>query len=109
MKAAGVRVRVVALNIAVLAVAACDSGVATTDTRTATADASSPELTRLLAQGDSIYRQSSDSAAALWTRALELARSVKDSVAIARALTGLGQAARLRLDLTTSRTLGEQA
>jgi CHAT domain-containing protein len=107
MKAAGVRVRVVALNIAVLAVAACDSGVATTDTRTA--NASSPELTRLLAQGDSIYRQSSDSAAVIWTKALELARSVNDSVAIARALTGLGQAARLRLDLTTSRTLGEQA
>ena len=63
----------------------------------------------LLALGDSVYRQSADSARKVWSLALNAARDSSDSVGIARALTGLGQAARLLGDARASRSLGEQA
>ena len=63
----------------------------------------------LLTAGDSVYRQSPERAAALWTRARQLAESLPDSARLARALTGLGQAARQRSAYDTARALGEQA
>jgi CHAT domain-containing protein/tetratricopeptide (TPR) repeat protein len=63
----------------------------------------------LLRLGDSIYRQSPDSAERIWTAALSAARDFRDSAAQARALTGLGQAARQLGDPAASRRLGEQA
>src|SRR5262249_45953819 len=62
----------------------------------------------LLSLGDSIYRQSADSAKHVWTTALDAARASHDSAGEARALTGLGQAARQLSDLAASRRLGEQ-
>jgi len=62
----------------------------------------------LLSLGDSVYRQSADSAQRIWTAALAAARETRDSAGQARALTGLGQAARQLGDLTASRRLGEQ-
>ena len=82
------------------------------DSRAATTAASPARTTRvdtLLALGDSIYRQSPDSARVLWSAALDGARASADSSAIARALTGLGQLARARGDFAESRHLGEQA
>ena len=63
----------------------------------------------LLRLGDSVYRRSPDSARTLWEAALTLAEAASDSPAIARALTGLGMAARQLGDPQTSRRLGEQA
>ena len=63
----------------------------------------------LLALGDSVYRESPDSARRIWTLALSAARQAADSPGIARALTGIGQAARLLGDFHTARRLGEQA
>ena len=63
----------------------------------------------LLSLGDSIYRQSTDSARRIWIAALTAARASHDSAGEARALTGLGQAARQLGDLAESRRLGEQA
>ena len=61
----------------------------------------------LLRMGDAIYTKSADSARKLWTLALADASASGDSANIARALTGLGQAARLLGDFPTSRRLGE--
>ncbi|HEU4787920.1 MAG TPA: tetratricopeptide repeat protein, partial [Gemmatimonadaceae bacterium] len=63
----------------------------------------------LLALGDSVYRRSADSAKRIWTAALAAARQTGDSGAMARSLTGLGQAARLLGDYGASRRLGEEA
>lgn len=59
--------------------------------------------------GDSTYRRSADSAGRLWNRALIEARALGDSIRIARALTGLGQAARQLGRFTEARRLGEEA
>ena len=87
---------------------ACESGTRH-DARTVGQDTMAAQISDLLARGDAIYLESSDSAASLWQVARRLADSVHDSVSMARALTGLGQAARLRLDLKQARTLGEEA
>ena len=63
----------------------------------------------LLRLGDSLYRQSPESAQVVWKAALTSARATSDSHAIARALTGLGMAARLLGDARSSRRLGEEA
>ena len=63
----------------------------------------------LLALGDSLYRNSPDSARGVWATALSLSRRDRDSVGIARALTGLGQAARQLGRYDEARRLGEQA
>ena len=87
---------------------ACESGPRR-DARTVRQDTVAARISTLLAQADSIYIESSDSAASLWQAARGLAESTHDSVSMARALTGLGQAARLRLDLEQARALGEAA
>src|SRR5262249_3210579 len=69
---------------------------------------STTPIDSLLNLGDSIYRQSADSAQRLWTAALAMARTSHDSAGEARALTGLGQTARTLGDLAKSRRLGEQ-
>ena len=63
----------------------------------------------LVRLGDSLYRQSPEGARVIWQDALRLARSASDSVGIARALTGIGMAARQLGDYPTSRRLGEEA
>ena len=77
---------------------ACESGPRR-DARSVGQDTVAAKISNLLARADSIYIESSDSAASLWQAARGLAESAHDSVSMARALTGLGQAARLRLDL----------
>jgi tetratricopeptide (TPR) repeat protein len=63
----------------------------------------------LIRLADSTYRQDHDSARRVWQVALEEASRFGDSVSIARALTGIGMAARLSGDYEESRRLGEQA
>jgi CHAT domain-containing protein len=63
----------------------------------------------LIRLGDSTYREDSDSARRLWERGLSEATLRGDSINVARALTGLGMAARLRGDWDASRRTGEQA
>jgi len=87
---------------------ACESGPRR-DTHTVRQDTTAARISDLLARADGIFRESSDSAASLWQAARKLADSAHDSVSLARALTGLGQAARLRLDLQQARALGEEA
>ena len=87
---------------------ACESGPRR-DARSVGQDTVAAKISNLLARADSIYIESSDSAASLWQAARGLAESAHDSVSMARALTGLGQAARLRLDLEQARRLGEAA
>jgi CHAT domain-containing protein len=90
-------------------VAACESppqGRASTNVRR---DSTSAAIADLLTRADSIYQESHDSAAVLWRGALRLADSTRDSISMARALTGLGQAARFGLDLKEARALGERA
>jgi len=87
---------------------ACESGPRR-DTHTVRQDTTAARISDLLARADGIFRESSDSAASLWQAARKLADSAHDSVSLARALTGLGQAARLRLDLQQARALGDEA
>ena len=63
----------------------------------------------LIRLGDSLYRQDSDSARRLWERGLQEATAQGDSFSVARALTGIGMAARLSGDWDESRRTGEQA
>ncbi|HTJ24407.1 MAG TPA: CHAT domain-containing tetratricopeptide repeat protein [Gemmatimonadaceae bacterium] len=63
----------------------------------------------LLALGDSVYRESPDRARRAWSSALSLAKAERDSGAMARALTGLGQTARQFGNYEEARRLGEQA
>lgn len=67
------------------------------------------DIVAWLARADSLFRTSKDSAAALWQSALSLAESTGDSVSAAKALTGLSQVARHRLQLADARQLGERA
>ncbi len=67
------------------------------------------ETDSLLRLGDAMYRQKPESARVLWTAALALARSQRDSAAIARLLTGLGQVARNLGEFADARRLGEGA
>ena len=87
---------------------ACESGPRR-DAHAVRQDTTAPRIADLLTQADAIYRGASDSAASLWQAALRLAEASHDSASMARALTGLGQAARLRLDLKQAHTFGEQA
>lgn len=84
-------------------------GHASTKTPPAVARVSRSHVDSLLALGDSIFRRSPDSARVAWNGALEAARASSDSAGIARALTGLGQAARQLGDFGGSRRNGEQA
>jgi CHAT domain-containing protein len=63
----------------------------------------------LIRLGDSTYRQDHDSARRLWERGLSEATALGDSESVARALTGIGMAARLSGDWDESRRIGEQA
>jgi CHAT domain-containing protein len=63
----------------------------------------------LLRLGDGMLRQAPESARVLYTAALTGAGSLGDSAAIAKALTGLGQAARPLGEMAEARRLGEQA
>jgi CHAT domain-containing protein len=63
----------------------------------------------LIRLGDSTYRQDSDSARRLWERGLAEATAQRDSISVARALTGIGMAARISGDWAESRRIGEQA
>lgn len=63
----------------------------------------------LIRLGDSTYRQDHDSARRIWERALTEATARGDSISIARALTGIGMAARVSGDWDESRRMGEQA
>ncbi|HEY5417630.1 MAG TPA: tetratricopeptide repeat protein, partial [Gemmatimonadaceae bacterium] len=56
-----------------------------------------------------MLRQAPESARVLYTAALTGARSLGDSAAIAKALTGLGQVARPLGEMAEARRLGEQA
>ncbi len=89
--------------VACLGFLACEAPRRAANPRSAT------PVDSLLRLGDSIYRQSADGAQRLWTAALTAARASHDSAGEARALTGLGQAARQLGDLSKSRRLGEQA
>jgi len=66
-------------------------------------------LDSLLKRADAFYNRNNDTAQVLWGEALAHADSIHDSVSIARALTGLSQIARLRLESVDSRRMGEQA
>ena len=63
----------------------------------------------LIRLGDSVYRRNSDSARGLWERALESATAEGDSISVARALTGIGMAARVSGNWDEARRIGEQA
>lgn len=63
----------------------------------------------LVRLGDSTYRSDRDSAVRIWHVALGEAAGVGDSASIARALTGIGMAARVTGDWADSRRIGEQA
>jgi len=93
-----------------LAIAGCStSKPASRADSSALRSSNSPHIDSLLSAGDSIYRQSPESAQHLWNLALTASRESRDSAAQARALTGLGQAARQLGDFAASRRLGEQA
>ena len=104
----GQLVRRVLAVVLVLFGLACEPGPRR-EAATTGQDTVAAKIADLLAGGDAIYGESSDSAASLWQAARRLAESTHDSVSMARALTGLGQAARLRLDLGQARTFGEEA
>jgi CHAT domain-containing protein len=70
---------------------------------------SNAALAPLLRRADSIFLLSTDSAQALWRSIARTADSLGDSASIARATTGLGQVARLKLELDDARRLGESA
>lgn len=63
----------------------------------------------LLAEGDSVYRRDAERAAAFWERARSLAATAHDSVRLAYAWTGLGQAAMQRGDYALAESLGVRA
>lgn len=94
--------------LTVSVIAACSSSDRNSASRL-TSDTTRTRVDTLLAAGDSVYRQSADSAAHLWAEALALAERRGDSTRIARALTGLAQAARLRGDFAYARREGERA
>jgi CHAT domain-containing protein len=95
---------------ACLMVAACAPGrdIALKRETPPSAAAGSP-ADSLIRAGYAVYDQSADSARVLWQAALRAAKSTDDSSGIARALTGLAQAARKLGDLTAARQLGEEA
>lgn len=63
----------------------------------------------LIRAGYTLYDQTPESAQVLWQAALGEARALGDTLAIARAITGLGQAARKLGNLPASRQFGEEA
>ena len=67
------------------------------------------ESLALIRLADSTYRQDHDSARRLYERALTEATALGDSISVARALTGIGMAARVSGDWDESRRTGEQA
>ena len=98
----------VASCLAIVACVAPKSKASRPPPESATARSTTSTRDSLLGLGDSIYRQSPESAQRIWTIALVAARAAYDSVGEARALTGLGQAARQLGDFTGSRRIGEQ-
>ena len=98
--------------IVIVGCVACESQVSRTARDRAPDNVGAPAASAtsvLLERADSMYRPSPDSAASLWRAALRLADSTGDSVSMARALTGLGQAARFRLAFKDARDFGERA
>jgi tetratricopeptide (TPR) repeat protein len=72
--------------------------------------ASAESLDSLLARGERVYlRGAYDTAAALWTLALQRGRAAHDSLTQARALTWLGLTAWRQGDYREARRLGEEA
>ena len=92
-----------------LLAAACSRGDTPSQTSQPPRNPQATSVDSLLRLGDALLRQAPESARILWTRALAGARSLGDSTATAKALTGLGQAARPLGELREARRLGEEA
>jgi CHAT domain-containing protein len=93
--------------IALAACCACSAG--DTHGGAGAPSAAEPRLDSLLRAADAIYLGSTDSAVALWRRALPLADSLGDSVSRAKILTGLGGAAYRNSDYREAKRLLDES
>jgi len=66
-------------------------------------------VSALLVSADSLFRPEPDSAGAIFSRAHDVALRMSDSTGLAKALTGMGQVARLQGRFDEARRYGEQA